>query len=182
MAERQKHGFMFEQYCAERYNLTLNEDYTARFDALTEDGVPVSIKCEKFGSDVELADLFRNAENDTDFILIVGFWETEKTNIIDIKSCFINASKWKALFDQNLLLQYRELLASITNERSDDAKWSAAIKELRTKWGKSTGNIIRPRPKRDHKTQKRVQCAINNKDFYSKVCGGLFDELCNYEK
>jgi hypothetical protein len=42
MAERQKHGFMFEQYCAERYNLTLNQDYTAKFDAVTEDGIPVS--------------------------------------------------------------------------------------------------------------------------------------------
>ena len=48
--------------------------------------------------------------------------------------------------------------------------------------GEKTSNLVRPRFKRDHKSQKRIQCAINNKDFYQKICGGVFDELYSYEK
>lgn len=40
------------------------------------------------------------------------------------------------------------------------------IKAQKARWQKETNNLIRPRFKRDHKNQKRIQCAINNKDFY----------------
>ena len=51
------------------------------------------------------------------------------------------------------------------------------MKDGKTKYQilKSDGKIkhlifIRPRFKRDHKSQKRIQCAINNKDFFKLHC------------
>ena len=69
--ERQQHGFKFEQLCREKYNLILSNDYTSRFDGILN-GLPVSIKCEKLGSDIELADYFRNSQITEDFYMIVG--------------------------------------------------------------------------------------------------------------
>ena len=59
------------------------------------------------------------------------------------------------------------MLHNITNDREDDEKWKEMIKTQKIRWQKETKNLIRPRFKRDHKSQKRVQCAINNKDFYN---------------
>ena len=61
----------------------------------------------------------------------------------------------------------KDLLNNITNDVSDDLKWKKEITVLRTEWKNKTTNLIRPRFKRDHKKQKRIQCAINNKDFYN---------------
>ena len=49
---------------------------------------------------------------------------------------------------------------------SDDEKWKEGRIALTDKWKEQTTNLIRPRFKRDHKTQKRMQCAINYSDFY----------------
>ena len=49
----------------------------------------------------------------------------------------------------------------------DDEKWTEGRKILSAKWEEQTSNLIRPRFKRDHKTQKRMQCAINYTDFYN---------------
>ena len=51
--------------------------------------------------------------------------------------------------------------------KKDDALWKQQITLLRKEWSEKTPNLVRPRFKRDHKKQKRVQCAINNKDFYN---------------
>ena len=81
--ERQNHGFKFEKSIMEDYNIVPSTDYTAKWDGFLDD-VPVSIKVEQYGSDIELADFRRNATNTEDFYLIVGFWEGQKDNIVDI--------------------------------------------------------------------------------------------------
>lgn len=57
--ERQKHGFSFEQQCKDKYGIVLSNEYTSKWDGELN-GLPISIKTEKFGSDVEMADFFRN--------------------------------------------------------------------------------------------------------------------------
>ena len=69
--ERQNHGFKFEKSIMADYNIVPSTDYTAKWDGFL-DGVPVSIKVERYGSDIELADFRRNATNTEDFYLIVG--------------------------------------------------------------------------------------------------------------
>ena len=52
MAERQQHGFNFEQYVKEKYQVVLNDEYTNKWDGLLNE-IPVSIKLEQYGFDVE---------------------------------------------------------------------------------------------------------------------------------
>lgn len=163
--ERQQHGFKFEQLCQEKYNLILSEDYTSRFDGILNN-LPVSIKCEKLGSDIELADYFRNSQITEDFYMIVGFWEGSKDNIVEIHLLKINGYEFHKLFDLSFNARFHELLNNITNDYTDDIKWKTSITLLKKEWKMATPNLIRPRFKRDHKNQKRIQCAINNKDFY----------------
>ncbi len=164
--ERQAHGFSFEQYAREKYNVKLNENYTGKWDG-SYNGEPISIKTEKFGSDVEMADIFRNMNVDSDFYLLVGFWEDNKDNVVEERLLHINGGEYSNLFNKEMSGQFKDLLDNITNDKSDDARWKKEITALKKEWQDSTPNLVRPRFKRDHKSQKRIQCAINNKDFYN---------------
>ena len=166
MGERQKHGFTYEKQIIEKMGIIPSNDYTSEWDGFLNN-IPVSIKLEQYGSDIELADYFRNSKKNQDFYLIVGFWEKEKTNIIEERILLIAGQEWQALFNESFTVKFKELLNNITNDYSDDEKWRKSISELRKDWKKQTPNLIRPRFKRDHHTQKRIQCAINNKDFYT---------------
>lgn len=166
MSERQVHGFNFEKLIKERYNIqNYSNNYTAVWDGILNN-IPVSIKLEKYGTDVEMASILRNSQNLQDFYLIVGFWDKEKDNIVEIVTLFINGAEWHKLFNEQLVQECQTLIENISNDKKDDAKWKKEIGRLKELWSKNTPNLIRLRFKRDHKTQKRVQCAINNKDFY----------------
>lgn len=164
--ERQKAGFVYQEDVINRFNLTPDKNYTGHWDAYAK-GVPVSIKLEKRNSDVEMADFFRQATITQDFILIVGFWEKEKSNIVEEKVLFIPTKEWNNFFDTSFIPLFQQLLNNFSNDRKDDEKWKREIKKFKKQWEEKTPNLIRPRFKRDHKKQKRIQCAINNKDFFS---------------
>lgn len=176
--ERQKHGFEFEKYVKALYNIQPcpNGNYTYKWDGILNN-YPVSIKTEKLGSDIEMASFTRNASNTDDFYLIVGFWDGTKDNIVAIETLFISGAEWHSLFDQDIVQECQNLLNSVTNDASDDEKWKNGIKLLIEKWQTKTENLIRPRFKRDHKTQKRMQCAINNGDFYTYFVSKYRKEL-----
>lgn len=166
-SERQKHGFMYEEIIEKRYRIDRsNQEYTSAWDGFLN-GIPVSIKTEKLGSDIELGDFRRNAENTQSFYLFVGFWNGDKTNIQQEEVLFINGDEWHTLFPQHFIKDFSNMLENISNDRRDDTRWKAMIAEQRKKWRAETNNYIRPRFKRDHKKQKRIQCAINYNDFYN---------------
>lgn len=166
-SERQGHGFAFEEYCEKKYGVNReNTTYTGKWDGELN-GYPVSIKVEKLGSDIEMADFRRNAENTDSFYLIVGFWKDEKTNIVEEYCLFIDGEEWHSLFPEHFITDFSNMLNNITNDRSDDEKWRSMMREQKARWQAETNNLVRPRFKRDHKTQKRIQCAINNKDFFN---------------
>lgn len=165
--ERQGHGFSFEQKVEELFGVDrTNREYTDKWDGMLR-GFPVSIKVAKLGTDIEMADIRRNAYNTEDFYLIVGFWEGEKTNIVKIETLFISGNEWHSLFNASLVEECLAFLKTVTNDKSDDEKWKEGRLSLSKRWKETTPNLIRPRFKRDHKTQKRIQCAINYKDFYN---------------
>lgn len=172
--ERQLHGFKYEKSIILKFNLIKSDNYVSIWDAYTSSGHPVSIKLEKKGSDIELGDFFRNINCHQDFYLVVGFWENTKTNITEEKILFIPWKEWHNLFDDTFINPFKELLNNISNLKEDDDKWKKQISQFRNDWKDKTKNLIRPRFKRDHKKQKRIQCAINNKDFYKYF-------LYNYE-
>lgn len=162
--ERQIAGFEFERFAAEVYGIELSSNYADKFDG-TLNGIPVSIKFEKYGTDVGMADYFRNANIETDFYLLVGFHKNLK--IEKVHWLYIPANDYRILFSNNCSVFFSKMLKEITNNYQDDEKWYSLIQEAKTMWKENTPNLIRPRFKRDHKTQKRIQCAINNKDFYN---------------
>lgn len=166
MGERQKHGFDFEQWVFGNYGVVPSTQYTGAWDG-TLDGIPVSIKVAKRGTDVELADIFRQSKVAEDFILIVGFWSSSKDNVTEHYVLHVSAKDWTSHFDDDCLLYYKFMLDKITNDYSDDDLWKDMVKKAKRMWLANTDNLIRPRFKRDHKSQKRVQCAINNKDFFN---------------
>lgn len=172
MAERQIGGFKYEDVIRDRYKdqgiiVYTKEDkkkYTYEWDGIFQ-GKPISIKSESIGTDVEMADLFRNANKTQDFYLFVGFHDPEY-NWIENYVMYIPVAWYRTLFCYDLLPYFRRLIKNITNDYADDERWKKGCALLRKYWKKYTPNIIRPRFKRDHKNQKRMQCAINNKDFY----------------
>jgi hypothetical protein len=165
--ERQKHGFNFESMVKEKYNILPCPDdyYTHQWDGMLN-GIPVSIKTEQLGSDIEMASFERNAQHSNTFYLIVGFWENDKENIVTTEILLIDGNEWHQLFNEDIVNECHNFLANITNDYSDDERWALGCKELKEKWQTHTSNLIRPRFKRDHKKQKRMQCAINYTDFY----------------
>lgn len=166
--ERQGHGFKFESIAKPKYGIQPcpKGHYTYKWDGELN-GYPVSIKTEQYGTDVEMASFMRNASNTDSFYLIVGFWEGTKDNIVAIETLFIDGDEWHQLFNQEIVQECQNFLHEITNDYSDDDKWRAGCKELQARWESETPNLVRPRFKRDHKDQKRMQCAINYSDFYT---------------
>lgn len=164
--EKQRAGFDYQKNVIEKYKLTPDSNYTGHWDAYFN-GIPVSIKLEKYKSDIELADIFRQMDVKEDFFMLVGFWKDEKDNIIEEHLLYIPANLYNNYFNHGMKKEFYNLLNSITNFVEDDEKWRREISNLRKAWAKTTNNYIRLRFKRDHKKQKRVQCAINNKIFYS---------------
>jgi len=165
MAERQSHGFAFQRAIIAKYGLTPDVGYTAQWDA-HRGSVPVSIKSAKAGCEVELGDLFRNASIDYDFYMIVGFWSGLSKEIIDERCLLIDGDDWAGLFTHESDQIIKDFLHEITNARNDDAAWRVFVDDMKHRWAVATRNLVRPRFKRDHKIQKRMQCAISWDDFY----------------
>lgn len=163
---RQGHGFRNEYRICRNHNLHKYNNYTHQWDAYTADVTPhpVSIKTAKSGSDIELGDLFRQASHNRDFYLSVSQWEGSTDNIVDECVLFIPKEYWSSLFSHHDLDEdIRNVLKRASNDRSYDEQWKKDIADLKARWG--TDRVIRLRPKRDHKKQKRMQCAINAKAF-----------------
>ncbi len=171
MAERQVHGFLYEEKCFADFPWwTSNSDkYTDKWDGYdTELQKAVSIKCIQKGGSVEFGDMFRMASIDEDWILQVGFWEGKKTNIVEEYTVEINKDDWQALLgDVEVFKTAKKEMDNISNDYSDDEKWKKFRLKYKKLWGDS---ILQPRFKRDHGKQKRLQVGItynNLKEYFN---------------
>jgi hypothetical protein len=163
--ERQAHGLHNEDRVKAKFGLldyVGKNYYITKYDAQTIDGTPVSIKTEKIGTDIELADYFRNARIAEDFYMVVSFWDGKKTNIVEEYHVKFPHQQWQKFFNHSVDEKINNLLKEASNDRSYDEEWKKNIKELKDEYG---DNIIRLRPKRDHGKQLRMQCAISYNDF-----------------
>lgn len=168
--ERQKHGFKYEEDIINKYKLEEDEGYTSKWDAYYK-GIPVSIKTKKIGNAVEMGDIFRNADREYSFIMFVGFWdwnENKEKVLVEEHILYINKNFWEKQFDEESMKVLEGAFDGITNSYSDDEKWKERMGNLKDMW-KSKPSIINMHLKRDHKTQKRIQCSIKNKDFYGTL-------------
>jgi len=158
---RQKHGKDYELGIIKEYGMEPT-GHTDKWDAHYR-GYPVQIKFAQRGkSAIELADYFKYKHMKEDsFIIILGIWSDETTHAEIRRYCWmISLEEWIPLFEcpAELDTDIKTGLASITNLRADDERWDEMRKGWRRQWG-----INRPvnlAPKRDHKSQKRMQCTI----------------------
>lgn len=163
--ERQKHGFDFQTRILQEIKAIETTNYTDKWDGYIG-SLPISVKCIKKDSSIDMADVFRNSKIDHDFLLIIGFYTTNPLNPEEIHYLYIKADEWQSLFDYDVLGKVAHVFDTISNDVSDDERWQQNISILKNEWKQNTKNIIALRFKRDHKTQKRVQCAINKSTFY----------------
>jgi hypothetical protein len=164
MAERQVHGFDFQKKMVKELDLIEEKNYTGAYDAFEKSGRPVKIKCIKHGSSIDLGDIKRNAEEQLDHLLIIGWWSGKKDNIIKIDFLDITANDWRKMFNIEIMKEMLEWIKNVSNDKEYDKKWKEEVLFYKEKYG---NYLIKPRFKRDHKTQKRIQCAINNSDYYN---------------
>lgn len=165
----QGHGFDNELRIVTQHDLLhMKDDYTAPWDAYTkgEDPVPVSIKTKSARGAVEMGDFFRNASKTEDFFLSVSFWQDKTDNIVSEHILYLPIDYWSKQFPKHLNIQIKDLLDNITNDYADDIRWKAGCLRIHEAWTK-TGSVIRLAPKRDHKSQKRMQCVIPYTNFLS---------------
>lgn len=169
--ERQKHGFIFENYIKDKYGVILNSNYTAEWDGIYK-GFPVSIKYIKKGNSIDLGSLFRQSNITTDFYLFVNFYENPK----DIKDSntyilFIKHEQWLKYFMplDKFYDIFKDALDSVSNDIKDDTKWSILRLKCINFWKENTNNIITVNGKRDHKKQKRWQCSISYTKFFNEL-------------
>lgn len=193
MSERQSHGFKFEKsYCKEN-NITewkqyekkngkqKGSNYTSVWDAIDENrkgkkykGRPVQIKCIGLNNAIELGDIFRNAHKEENFTLVVGFWLGKKTNIVEVIVLDIDYKKWNKLFEWNKFDEVKDWIKNkVSNDRTYDNQWKKEMAYYKKCWGEN--RIITPTFKRDHKTQRRIQCQIGYNTFMielvkNKIC------------
>lgn len=182
--ERQKHGFEYENKKLEMFGLEKCKNYISEYDALCGD-ICVQVKCIKYGCAVELGDYFRNKRKTKDFIMIIGFWKGDKSNIVEEGIYYIDHTKFVANLEYDKDAQIVAEMNLITNLKEDDSRW----KEFRLKYTKDYKlgkNAIDIRFKRDHKKQKRVQCAISWKNYnnwfkntFTKLTEQKFEEMLN---
>jgi hypothetical protein len=163
--EKQKHGFDFENFIIKKYKLIKETKYTGEFDAYYTN-IPIQIKCIKKNTSIDFGDYFRNKNKTKDFILIIGFWQNIKTNIIDTYAVYINYQSWNNLFHFNFDNQMKTEMKLISNLKIDDENWKNYKYKYKNLWYLNERKI-EIRFKRDHKCQKRIQCAIKNKIFYN---------------
>jgi hypothetical protein len=170
MAERQKHGFEYEDLKINENGLIKEENYTAKWDTFEiYNGIktPVSVKCISLNSSIDFGDFKRQSEVDEDFILYVGFWKDKKDNIVEEYKVLINKDIWNSYFGNKTIIQSMlDEMKGISNKYSDDDKWKVYRNKYKDLYGKS---IVSLRFKRDHKKQKRIQCGITKPNFVNKV-------------
>lgn len=175
---RQNHGNYFESKIIKRYGFIPETEYRYKWDAYeASTGTPVSIKYSEVGSEIVMADLFRQAELEEDrFIMIVGFWEGDVSNLVDIYILEILSKDWEKLFDIKALMFYDKMLQESKCWGAGDNHdyWLAKLSDGNDLWRAFTPNILKPRPRRD---PNRIQCAIRYNDFIKHFVeddGGMF--------
>lgn len=174
--ERQKDGLAYQKAVVAKYGLEEDPTYTGKWDAYYN-GVPVEIKLVKEDNNIDFSSLKRKSEITEPFYLIIGYWRkckdiygnTHKIVVEEIILYIDDMELWQAQFPDECkhLLDKNYVFDGISNAYEDDIKWRVRRKQVVAEWNRhNTGILIRC--KRDHKNQKRIQCALK-KSFLRDV-------------
>ncbi|BCB96829.1 hypothetical protein JZK55_17510 [Dissulfurispira thermophila] len=172
--ERQRHGFGFEDWLKRTF---LDIHYTSEWDIPQElnpnrSGGPISIKTAKWKGAIYFGDALRRFRINSDFTLIVGFWEPigKKKRIVKIVEQFVSLDEWQRLwapFTENDLTKLDSLIKD--RSMSPDQTRQRIKKELLRLKNANHWGIITLNPKIDSKTQRRLQCSLSFSNFFKEL-------------
>lgn len=124
---------------------------------------------------------------DTDFILDIVAYNTHNMTVNRVVF-YIDHIKWNNAINprNNEILSKDHVFSGISNDRSDDAKWRKRRTEIATEYNdayraKNMDFVFRPRFKRDHDKQERIQMAISDKDLFKLSSGVYIDDNFKYK-
>ncbi len=181
MPEVQLHGFDFENWIKETFFAEFSVSYSNKWDIPAEFNtlpnipdefrhLPVSVKTCKNRKTIYFGDALRQFGIDEDFLLIVGFWEQsgKNKNFVAIEAVKATKQKWKNLFQPLMEKDIKLLDSTIKNREMNYVE----VKELAEKIKKSfpPTKIVLNR-KVDSKKQRRLQCSLTFKTFWSDFVG-----------
>ena len=194
MTARQDHGFVNEKKVCKRdgfipwkefteLNPNFKEkcgDYISTWDAIDPNVkttgkygfLPVQIKTIKEGAAIELGSLARNSKKNETFRLIVEFYEPgNKAKIIKTHSILVDPKRWRKQFRFSNYNEWCNWIKNkVSNLHSYDETWRRECKDRKSEWHAELPNsLVSPRFKRDHKKQRRIQCAIPSGDFHKFI-------------
>lgn len=172
--ERQSHGFSYEDNILKRYNIEKSDIYTSEYDT-KESNIPLQIKNIQYGGDIELGSYKRNKNKKSDFFLYIGFWKDHKSNIVDEVVYRINYKEWIKNLEYDKDSQMFAEMDLISNLHEDDERWNDFCNRHKKRWDEFD-NKIAIRLKRDHKNQKRIQCAIPLR-YYNTWFKSTFEQI-----
>lgn len=193
--EYQAHGFKFEDYVIEEYGLIKEANYTAEWDAYTNNGIPVSIKTSEIDSEICFGDIFRQARIEVNgFYLVIGFWEGITSNIKDIYVLPIKSKDWHKMFNEEAIEHLRNMLNIAGNgdyyNKEDKELWDNLRDKCKEVWENNTLNIMRPRfrwvkPAKDYENEEegkhRIQCSIRYNSFMDNFINNDYFKKYRYD-
>jgi hypothetical protein len=151
---RQQHGFEYEKSLQAKFGW-IKLGYTEPVDLLTGKKNPVSAKSHKKTGELCLGDYRRNKRIKQDFLLCV---ETRQNNIKTEKYYWVDHRLWIQFFEFDHDAAMMTEWGLITNLHADDQRSKECQKKYKQLWGLQ--RLVQLRFKRDHKDQKRIQCAV----------------------
>jgi hypothetical protein len=171
---RQGHGFTNENTVIKRFGLRKEQSYTAKWDAYSPTDVPISIKSPEASRPIEFGSYWNQINVTEDFYIIYSPYAYVEKDGVQIRVfaepviAKIPATVWNGLFDTAFNSRIKRVMEQVTNDKSDDTKFKELVKDFKSQYIKSKAkmNVLF---KRDHKTQKRVQCSLDNTEFLKLI-------------
>ena len=181
MTEVQRHGFDFQDWVIQTFFVSHVGEYTGKWDVPADFNtleivpesfrhLPVSIKTCKYKSPIGFGDAIRQFNLSEDFLLIVGFWRQDgpSKNFVAAEAVKVTATYWKSLFGpiSKEVLQQLDRIVKDTGIHYKTRQLSA--KNSKRSFPFTEARMVL-NPKIDSKEQRRLQCSLPFKEFWSIV-------------
>lgn len=168
MSEVQKHGFIFEDWVKEILGVKeLASNYTQKWDI--PDETPISVKCMGLVNALEFGSAIRIWKINEIFTLVIGRWKQldDKKIIASVDEIDITVEDLKKMRGEITLEELKEFDKKIKSFPAGKEEQLAGINFAR-KWKsdrRERMGLLTITHKIDSKTQRRVQCNLNYKNY-----------------
>lgn len=163
--------------------LFMAQSYTSAMDCFSADpstypyATSWVIKTANIMAEIDFGSLARNAMMTDDFHLVLADWTGRRTNFVRVYVMRVTAAYWRGLFPIDVTpFLAGSVFEGISNMHADDEVWKRRRKALQEQWQAHLpeGSPMKVRFKRDHKIQRRVQCAMSREGFH-RLFAATFD-------